>query len=130
MTSALTLLRRLPAPAAIAAVAGLAGLALRFGPAWVAETRAAPAHDALQVMADIVLIESRCGGLNVDYGKAFAFLQRNGIDPVDIMPTGTRRAAFDADIRRRAAPTDDGALCADLAAQRQADVPGVFTQRQ
>ena len=45
------------------------------------------------------------------------------------MPTGARRAAFDADYRRRSASTDDGALCADLAAQRQADIPGVFLQR-
>ena len=129
MTPCSLILRRPPAPAAIVVAAGLAGLALGFGPAWVAETRAAPAHDAMQVMADIVLIESRCGGLNIDYGKAFAFLQKNGIDPADIMPTGPRRPAFDADYRRRSASTDDGALCADLAAQRQADIPGVFLSR-
>ena len=124
-----SVLKRLPAPAAVAVAAALAGLALRFGPVWIAETHAAPAHDAMQIMADVVLIESRCGSLNVDYGKAFAFLQRNGIDPADIMPTGPRRQAFDADYRRRSASTDDGALCADLAAQRQADIPGIFLQR-
>ena len=121
--------RRRAAPSTIALAAVLVGLALRFGPAWVAETSAAPANDAMQVMADIVLIESRCSGLNVDYAKAFAYLQRNGIDPTDVMPTGPRRAAFEADYRRRSALTDDGALCADLAAQRAAEIPGIFIRR-
>ena len=47
--------------------------------------------EAIQVLADVVLIESRCQTLIVDYGRLFAFAERNGISPVEIMPAGARR---------------------------------------
>lgn len=85
--------------------------------------------DALQVLADIVLIESECRAFNVDYGKLFAFAERNGIRPVEIMPLGERRAAFDAAYRRRARETQADRLCGALAQERDAMIPGVFTTR-
>ena len=87
------------------------------------------ADDALQVLADVVLIESECRQINVDYGKLFAYAERNGIRPVEIMPMGERRAAFDADYRRRARETQGDRLCGALAEERDAIVPGVFTAR-
>lgn len=89
----------------------------------------AVADDALQVVADIVLIESECRALNVDYGKLFAYAESNGIRPVEIMPLGERRAAFDAAYRRRARETRGDQLCGALAQERDAVIPGVFTAR-
>lgn len=83
----------------------------------------------MQALADIVLIESRCRQLAVDYGRLFAFAERNGIRPVEVMPAGGRRAAFEAAYQRRARETKDERLCGDLAAERDATVPGVFTSR-
>ena len=85
--------------------------------------------EALQVLADVVLIEAQCRTLNVDYAKLFAFAERNGIDPVDIMPTGERRAAFEAAYGRRVREMPPEQLCSDLAAARAATIPGVFTER-
>ena len=89
----------------------------------------AVADDALQVVADIMLIESECRALDVDYGKLFAYAESNGIRPVEIMPLGERRAAFDAAYRRRARDTGGDRLCGDLAQERDAVIPGVFTAR-
>ena len=85
--------------------------------------------EALQVLADVVLVESRCGTLNVDYGKLFAYAEAHGIRPVDIMPTGERRAAFDAATRKRIDDLPPARLCSDLAADRDAVIPGIFTAR-
>ncbi len=65
----------------------------------------------------------------MDYAKLFAFAEHNGIHAVDIMPTGARRSAFDAAYRRRARQTPLKLLCTDLAADREATIPGVLRQR-
>ncbi len=72
----------------------------------------------MQVLADVVLIEAECRQFNVDYGRLFAFAERNGIRPVEIMPLGERRAAFDAAYRRRARDTRGDRLCGALAEER------------
>ncbi len=87
------------------------------------------AEDAMQVLADVVLIEAECRRFNVDYGKLFAFAERNGIHPVDIMPLGERRAAFDAAYRRRARDAKGERLCGVLAEERDDTVPGVLLPR-
>ncbi len=112
-----------------AAAAGL-GVAA----AWLPGASASPAKvsatdEPLQVLADVVLIETQCRRFSVDYGKLFAFAEQNGIRPREIMPTGTRRAAFDAALRRRARERQGDGLCVDLAADRAAVIPGVFTPR-
>ena len=89
----------------------------------------APTDDAVQVLADAVLIESGCGQINVDYGKLFAYAERHGVDPVDVMPLGGRRSAFDAAYRRRARDVQGDALCGTLAGEIAATIPGVFTAR-
>ena len=120
-----------PKPHRRAAAAALLGAGLAgWLPAAVAgQGRAAVDAEALQVLADVVLVESRCGTLNVDYGKLFAYAETHGIRPVEIMPTGERRAAFEAATRKRIADTPPARLCSDLAAERDAVIPGVFTAR-
>ena len=83
----------------------------------------------MQTVADVVLVEAHCREYNVDYAKLFAFAERNGLHAVDIMPTGPRRSAFDAAYQRRARQMTPQQLCTDLAADRDATIPGVLTQR-
>ena len=114
--------------AATAALLG-AGLAGWLPAAVAGQGRAAIDAEALQVMADVVLVESRCGTLNVDYGKLFAYAETHGIRPIEIMPTGERRAAFEAATRKRVAEMPPARLCSELAADRDAVIPGIFTAR-
>lgn len=118
---------------AAAAAAGLGILAAWLPPASAGQGRAAGhagiQEGALQVLADVVLIESRCRSLTVDYGRLFAFAEGNGIQPVDIMPTGPRRPAFEAAFRARSREAGVDQLCGPLAADRAAVIPGLFSAR-
>ena len=87
------------------------------------------ADDPIQILADAVLVESECGQINLDYGRLFAFAERRGVRPVDIMPLGDRRASFDAAYRRRARDTKGDDLCGTLAGAIEATIPGVLTAR-
>ena len=107
-------------------VAGLGALALWLLPAMAAQVTTAPDRDTIQTVADIVLVEAQCRRFNVDYAKLFAYAERNGLHAVDILPTGARRSAFDAAYQRQMTPQQ---LCTDLAADRDASIPGVLTQR-
>ena len=118
---------RLGLSASLASAIG--ALALWQPAASAGQPRASAADEALQVLADVVLIEAECRGLNVDYGKLFAYAERNGIRPVEIMPLGERRAAFDAAFRRRARDAKGERLCGELAQERAATVPGVLVPR-
>lgn len=115
--------------AALCGAAGLGALTLLLSPDGSGRSRAAPARDAMQVMADVILIEAHCRNLLVDNTRAYGFARRNGIEPTDILPSGPRRAAFEAAMRRREAASDEAELCGHLAAERAADIPGVFTAR-
>lgn len=112
-----------------AAIIGFGAVSLSIPAAAAGQVRLPAENDPLQVVADVVLIESQCRQLGVDYGRLFAFAASNGIRPVDILPTGERRAAFDAASRRRAREMRGDALCTDLASERDAVIPGVFTAR-
>ncbi len=112
-------------------IAAAAGALLLWPPVASAAQMRPPVvpDDPVQVLADAVLIESSCGQINVDYGKLFAYAERHGIDPVDVMPFGGRRSAFDAATRRRTRDAQGDALCGTLAAEVAATIPGVFTAR-
>ena len=116
-------------PLGASAFAALAILSACPPAASAGQADAPAVEDALQAVADVVLIESQCRQFNVDYDKLFAFAERNGIRPVTILPTGERRAAFDAAYRRRARLVHGDQLCGDLAAARDATIPGVLTAR-
>ena len=116
---------------AAAASAGLGLLAAWLAPASAGQGRDREPRqdDALQVLADVVLIEARCRTLNVDYGRLFGFAESQGLDPVDVMPTGARRAAFEAVTRSRERQMGTDQLCGPLAADRAALIPGLFSPR-
>ena len=114
---------------AVAGLGALVGALACCLPAASAGQPGGSEAEALQVLADVVLIESQCRTLAVDYGRLFDFAERNGISPMAIMPTGERRAAFEADYGRRAREMRPDRLCGDLAAARAIAIPGVFTAR-
>jgi hypothetical protein len=118
---------RLGFAAALAAALAVPGL--RLPPAVAGGAASVRKAEALQEIADIVLIESECRAFTVDYGALFAFAERNGIDPLEIMPTGPRRPAFDAALRRRARAMKGAALCGAFAAEREAAFPGILMAR-
>ncbi len=110
-------------------VAGFGALALWLLPALAAQVTTPSDRDTIQTVADVVLVEAQCRQFNVDYAKLFAFAEQNGIHAVDIMPTGVRRSAFESAYQRRARQMTPQQLCTDLAADRDAVIPGVLTQR-
>ena len=110
-------------------VASAVGTLSRQPAASAARPRAPVADEVLQALADVVLVESRCRQVEVDYGRLFAFAERNGVNPVEIMPLGDRRAAFDAVYLRRAREMPGKRLCDALVQMRDATIPGVFTIR-
>ena len=110
-------------------LAGFGALSLWLVPASAAGVATSSDRDTIQTVADIVLVEAQCRQFNVDYGKLFAFAERNGVHAVDLMPTGVRRSAFDSAYQRRARQMTPQQLCTDLAADRDATIPGVLTQR-
>ena len=113
-----------------ATIATALGVAAAWLPGATASLAKPPAADEpLQILADVVLIEAQCRRFTVDYGRLFAFAEQNGIRPVEIMPSGARRAAFDAAYRRRARERQGDGLCVDLAADRAAAIPSVFKPR-
>ncbi len=113
-----------------AAVAVSLGAAAAWLPGAAASQAKSPVIDEpLQILADVVLIEAQCRRFAVDYGRLFAFAEENGIRPVEIMPMGVRRPAFDAAYRHRARERQGDILCVDLAADRAAVIPGVFLPR-
>jgi hypothetical protein len=114
---------------AAAAAAGLGAAAAWLPTASASPSRHAAADEPLQILADVVLIEAQCRRFTVDYGKLFSFAEQNGIRPVEIMPTGARRTAFDAAYRHRAQERQGDGLCVDLAAERAASIPGVLLPR-
>ena len=108
---------------------GIAALAFRLLPASAAQVTPTADRDAIQTFADVVLVEAECRAFDVDYAKLFAFAERNGLRATDLMPTGARRSAFDAAFQRRARQMPRQLVCTDLATDRDADIPGVLTQR-
>ena len=110
-------------------VAVFGALAFWLLPAPAAQAATALDRDTIQTVADIVLVEAQCRQFNVDYAKLFAYAEQNGIHAIDILPTGARRSAYDAAYQRRARQMTPQELCTDLAADRDATIPGVLTQR-
>ena len=110
-------------------LAGVGALGFWLLPASAAEVTTPSDRGTIQTVADIVLIEAQCRAFNVDYAKLFAYAERNGVHEVDILPTGVRRSVFDAAYQRRARQMTPQQLCTDLAADRDATIPGVLTQR-
>jgi hypothetical protein len=94
------------------------------GNAWADEDQGA----VIQVIADIIAIQTSCRSLDVSPGYAFQYGERNGLPMVDIMPGGRRRKEFD-DAFAKSSLIDPSELCSSVAAKYEAQLPGTIGQR-
>ncbi|MDX7950874.1 hypothetical protein P7D22_06740 [Lichenihabitans sp. Uapishka_5] len=82
---------------------------------------------AVQVMADLTLIDSACHGEAVNFGIALGFLARQGVSTTSVLPGGSERAAFEHDVQTRRASFDHDALCGEIADNYAEALPGSVT---
>ena len=106
----------------------LAGLACASSSVPAAASSASQSQ-AIEVLADVTLIDAQCRTLNATFGMAFSYAEAHGVHATDIMPLGTRRAEFQAAYDRRAKATPHDELCGSLAHQYDQEFPGLFTAR-
>ena len=85
--------------------------------------------DAVQLLADVTLIDGECRNVAVNFGQAFQAALAMGLRASEVMPTGGRRPAFEAAMRSRFAATPHEDLCESLAKGYAARVPGVIRFR-
>lgn len=83
--------------------------------------------DAVQVLADITLIDGACRDDAVNFGVVFRFAAQKGVADVTIMPGGLRRAEFEAALRSRSATFGKDELCGEIAANYAEALPGSVT---
>jgi hypothetical protein len=115
------IVRKLALAVLFCALASAAGLAT--------DSAAPPSADAIQMLADVTLIDGECRDVTVDFGRAFHAAAAMGLRAVDVMPTGTLRPAFEAAARSRFAKTSHEDLCGDLARSYGERVPGLLRAR-
>lgn len=103
---------------------------LGYSPPSVSSTAgSATQAQAMQLLADVTLIDSECRNLNAVFGMAFRYAEERGIHMTDVMPMGARRAEFQAAYDRRLEATAHEDLCGSLARQYDEEFPGLFTLR-
>jgi hypothetical protein len=85
--------------------------------------------EAIQVLADVTLIDSQCRKVSADFGLAFRYAEEQGVRGVDVMPLGRRRASFDAASEHRLGTTPVAELCGSLLQRYVQNFPGLFAQR-
>jgi hypothetical protein len=108
--------------------ASLAALLTLAGPL---TARAAEADDstlspAIQMLADVALIDHECRNVGVVFGKAFQASETQGVPVLDVMPGGPLRPSFEAAYRLRFATASHEDLCGSVAARHAAEIPGLF----
>ena len=111
------------------ALAFLSTLAVVPVPVFAADDRA-PAQgpgDALQVIADLTLIDGGCRNVVVDFGIGFRFAALQGLTVSSILPTGSRRDEFVAALARRGESFNHDELCHDVAGNYADALPGSVT---
>ena len=85
------------------------------------------ATDALEVMADLTLIDNTCRDLVVDFGIGFRFAATQGIDATAILPGGARRTEFEAVLQNRQESFGRDELCGRMAQNYAEALPGSVT---
>ncbi len=85
--------------------------------------------DAVQLLADVTLMDGTCKQVAVDFGRAFQVADAMGLRASDVMPSGRLRAAFEAATRTRLAQTSPTELCEEVAKAYVDRVPGLLRAR-
>ena len=84
---------------------------------------------AVQLLADVTLIDSECRKVNANFGVAFRYAEEQGVHAVDIMPLGRHRAEFQSASDRRLSTTAPDELCGSFMLQYERDFLGLFAER-
>ena len=111
--------------------AGLIVLGMSGSGQGVTATDSGPSNEvepAIQMLADLTLIDGQCRGMTVIFGQAFRAGEAKGLSATDIMPTGPLRERFEAAYLRRYRETTQAELCGELADRYSAEIPGVLTR--
>ena len=87
------------------------------------------ATDALQVLADLTLIDGACRDETVNFGVGFRFAVENGVPELTVLPGGSRRIEFESVLRARRANFDHDELCGEIAANYAEALPGSVSIR-
>ncbi len=107
--------------------AGLsAGLVPGVAPGAAGPSR--PVTAAVQLLADVTLIDAQCRGVAVFFGSAFRIAAAQGLDVADVMPGSRLRRLFEAAMARRAAATSREELCGALATDYAAAMPDLMSR--
>ena len=85
--------------------------------------------DALQVLADLTLIDGACRDETVNFGVGFRFAAAEGVPELSYMPGGSRRTEFESLLRVRRASFDHDELCGEIAANYAEALPGSVSIR-
>lgn len=85
--------------------------------------------DAIQMLADITLIDAACRTRNANFGMAYAAVEQHGVRVIDLLPGGARRAAFMAAYVHRDQELAHDELCGSFALRYETQMPGLFTDR-
>jgi hypothetical protein len=84
--------------------------------------------DALEVLADLTLIDGTCRDVTVNFGAGFRFASDQGIAAVAVLPGGPQRSAFERVLRERRASFGRDELCGEIAENYAEALPGSVTQ--
>ena len=91
----------------------------------------APAGDgqAMQLLADAVVIDAQCNSANTVFGAVFRYGEAHGIRLTDVMLLGKRRGEFLRAYDNRVASTPREEICGSLLARYQQAFPDWFVSR-
>jgi hypothetical protein len=87
-----------------------------------------PEPSAIQVIADVTAIQTRCWNLVVRPGVAFAYGETKGVRMIEVLPGGRLRGAFDRAFAETA-KLDNELLCGAVAYGYANNLPGVIERR-
>ncbi|MCW6508042.1 hypothetical protein [Lichenifustis flavocetrariae] len=85
------------------------------------------ATDALEVLADLTMIDGTCRDLVVNFGIGFRFAAAQGVAATAILPGGARRAEFEAVLQNRQGNFGRDDLCGRMAQNYAEALPGSVT---
>lgn len=108
--------------AACAAVATLGAATIIPG---IARDRDGSRMPAMQVLADVMLIDRRCRDITADFGALSRYAEAHGIPSSSILPLGRSRQSFETAAASRARMPNEE-LCTVVAEQAEEAAPGVL----
>ena len=113
----------------LVSAAATLGVGVRAGPAGAGEVSGGGERaDAIEVLADLTLIDATCHDVTVNFGAGFRFAAGQGLAAVAVLPGGAQRPAFDRVLRERRASFGRDELCGEIAENYAEALPGSVTQ--